>query len=1064
MKLFKKGTIALSLFTSSLLCVTTPLIVACSNNQQESEVEREYIVHFVTNCSTVIPDRVYNTKHKSDFSLPNSTELFKFGYNFAGWHYNEELTRPVNPNNIVIQGETTLYAEWNVGVYKISFETGTSQSIPDMDIEFGQTVSLPTPNPRVIDGKNYQFKRWYHLADNNYYVNDFTLDYPENVTLYAEYDYYVYSSFKLNDDGTYQLNSSKPSLTDISTMSLAYGIFEAEITYSTYKTGQTGFIWNATLAKDTDNPWEKDSQYYLLHMNSQSGAIQLAYNNRGQYTALLTKTVNDLTESVRIKYQEGKTNETPVTFVFNVAFSSNLIVIKLDGEEQIRYSSNNLPVYPGTGVGFRASNSGVLFRNPAIEATHYQISFVNEGGNELMPLRVEKDVKFSESGLALPIPSKLGYEFVRWVDKDGQAFDESKALSENITLYPEYNKIQGGAYVHFVGNNEQSIPDTFVGSGETLGQLPEIEKAGYDLQKWFYLDNEQEVPVTSETVLVPADYQDESKQFTIYAKWEKVDGEETPIDVKAIIGKYTKIEDYDEYVGYEAGRGSVGTFAEIEEGFFSTYIKFATTGGNGLVIGGNFLSDYATNVDTNYMSVGSSYYYWHFNNSNGIYQFVKVTDPTNEASTNPTAKGYDILFQNSIENFVAGSRHQLSLEFYKGLNSRSFKLFVDGQFVEKVVDDGSVAGPVLTGNSIGFRNQSGGCVYYGVNVKEESSLECGEITLNVDGATKTYARAYGWDLCLPTPTKANHAFVGWTTVQDDVETLFYQNTTMSQELNGTTLYAFFIDSSKSMIVLDANGGELENTIIIADANAKLLPLLTNPERNGYAFEYWQISGVRVDEEQTASELVMFLTAKWGPVSDNVLAIDKVNPKMSTTMTTTSDDVYDFYAMSSDAGIATLDGTFKTGSLKGFFKAPADSSASSGDFGIAFRGTNLDTTSSTADYNQYSCYTFRFTQGNGNMTAYDMGTSTGSAKATLFGNASWSSKFSDTPFFGRTHSFEINVTEQGTSIVIKIYVNNVLIFDATRTNAYQGNQIGFRLTGNGKRTATGSFFGIHAVEQ
>lgn len=1058
MKRFKKSTWSFTLFGAILLSLSVPFISSC---EKRDVVEKEYTVSFVTNCSTTIPDRIYNTKKKDEFVLPSSSDLFKFGHDFVGWCYDEPLLDLVDPNNIIITSDTTLYGKWAAGVYQISFETGTNEVIPNMDVAFNETVILPTPQPKTINGTDYLFKRWYFVADNSYHTNSFTLRYPENVHLVAEFDYYVYSSFKLNNDGTYQLNISKSSVTDISNLPLAYGTFSADITYSTYNTGVAGFIWNASLDKNTNAPWEAGSSYYLFHMNTRSGAVQLAHNNDGVYKPLQTKQLSQLTESFRTKYEEGKANATPTTFAFSVTFNAEVIEIKLDGETQLTFTES-LPFYKGLGVGFRASDAGVLYSNPRIEASHYQIDFENEGGDAVMPLRVEVNTKFSESGQVLPTPTKLGYEFEYWMDENGTKFDVNAILTENIILYPKYSVINGGAFITFVGNNERVISQKFVSSGEVLGELPVVTKAGFDLEKWFILDGEDEVTVNEDSVLVDAAYQGEAKQISVYAKWTRIAGEETDVNVEALLGSYTKDENLDGYIAYTPGRGSMGTFYELEEGILSTYIKFNTSGANGLVIGGNFLEDFSTNVDTNYMSVGSSYYYWHFNNANGIYQFVKVTDPINEASLNESAKGYDVLFQGTIDNFIAGSRHHLSVEFHNGFNSRVFVLSIDGVEVTTVVDDGSVAGPVLPGNSLGFRNATGGCTYYGLNIKEESDLACGDINLSVDGVIETYTRHYGWELHLPTPEKENYAFVGWTTTENDIDTLFNHNVTMSEEYNGITLYAYFIDSSKSMIVLNPNGGVLESTVIICDAGVQISGLLPTPTRDGYKFVSWQEDGVDITPDRTADSLVINLTANWGTVAENILEINVVNPRMNTAMDITTDGVYNFHAMRSDAGIAVFNGTFKTGKIRVFFKAPLDATTSTGDYGIVFRGTNLETTSSTAGYSQYSCYCMRFTQGNGFMSFYDMGDSSGSGRATLLGSSSWAAMFGDAPFFNKIHALEVQVSDQGTSAAIKIYVNGVLVFDVIAPNAYQGEQLGLRLTANSKKTPTGSFFGMHTV--
>ncbi|MGM9874019.1 MAG: InlB B-repeat-containing protein [Bacilli bacterium] len=1043
---------------ATLIVSTTSMLASCSQVE-----EHEYVVHFETNCNTTIPDRIYNTKKKNEFTLPTSSELTKFGYKLLGWCYDEQLSNDVNPSNIIITSDTTLYAKWEAGKYQISFDTDTDEVIENMPISYGETVTLPTPKDKVIAGTGYKFKRWYYVANSSYHTDTFTLNYPQNVSLLAEYDYLVRSSYIIDEDGYYRIKSTL-AITEISSMPLAYGTFSASITYDAFTANKGGFVWNATLDPDTESPWEGVSQFYVLHMNPSSGAIQLAYNDglslSTSYHVLKTVALSGLTENVKTKYTEAKEKNEPVTFDFSVTFSSTEIKIELDGETQIDYTGA-FPVLKGLGVGFRANDKSIKFSNPKITPTHYQIDFDVDGGDPVDLIRIPVNTSVNDSEFTLPTPVKQGYEFLYWADENGTEYTGNEVVSTNITLKAVYEQIPGGTFVTYVTNNEDSVPVKFIRSGSTLGELPDVSKLGFDLTGWFMLDGDNEVAVNEDTTFVDSTYDGEATKVTIYAKWIKNSPEdEIEIDIRK--GTYPVDTDYDGYTAYTASKNSFATIGTLSEGTFTTFIKFAPLNGNGLVIGGDLLDNFGYQCNADFMQTGSKYYYWHFNNGTGVYQFAKVTDPNNDLSTNITNPGYDVLYNGQIENFTAGSRHLLSVTtHYSSLTTRVFELSIDGEYISTVVDDGTIAGEVITGDYIGFRNQGGACTYYGIDLTRESEMDCTTVNLDIDGAVTTYSRHNGWELVLPTPVKDGYAFVGWTTVKDDVTTLVEDTIIMSDSLSGKTYYSYFIDSSKSLLIIDTNGGVSSQSIVIVDANSNLLSALEDPTKKGFKFVGWvDEEGNDITETTLADKLIFNLKAVWGAVSENILEIDAVNSSLKTTMKIDEDDVYKYYAMSSSTGFATFNDSFTFGSIKGFYKPKG--AFSKGDYGIAFRGTNLATTTSSSNYSYYSCYTFRFKENTGGMELYDMGDSTGTAKATVLAPAvSWATKFPNTSFLDDIHSFEISFIENDAGgAAIKIYVDDVLIFDVTTTSVYAGTELGLRLTGNTASSSTGSFFGIH----
>lgn len=112
----------------------------------------------------------------------------------------------------------------------------------------------------------------------------------------------------------------------------------------------------------------------------------------------------------------------------------------------------------------------------------YYISFDTDGGTAISPIRVYEGDSFD----ALPAnPTKLGYDFKGWVDKDGKAYQAIGNVTQNVTFYAVWDAIDYKIYLDGNGAQEDYDPDGYTYNIENSNlQLPTPTKTGYKFTGW----------------------------------------------------------------------------------------------------------------------------------------------------------------------------------------------------------------------------------------------------------------------------------------------------------------------------------------------------------------------------------------------------------------------------------------------------------------------------------------------------------------------------------------------------------------------------------------------------
>jgi uncharacterized repeat protein (TIGR02543 family) len=116
-----------------------------------------YLVSFATNGGSAVPPQpeVYNTL------VTEPAAPTRDGHTFVGWFADAALTTAWDfAADRVPASAITLYAQWSINSYTVSFDSAGGTSVPDQTIEYGSPIVPPSPPTRT----DFVFAGWYDGA------------------------------------------------------------------------------------------------------------------------------------------------------------------------------------------------------------------------------------------------------------------------------------------------------------------------------------------------------------------------------------------------------------------------------------------------------------------------------------------------------------------------------------------------------------------------------------------------------------------------------------------------------------------------------------------------------------------------------------------------------------------------------------------------------------------------------------------------------------------------------------------------------------------------------------
>ncbi|MFP4416715.1 MAG: InlB B-repeat-containing protein [Chitinispirillaceae bacterium] len=162
-------------------------IVLYAQWTQEDLYQIIYYDNTSSSGTAPVDDRLY--LNGAEISITTQGDLEKTGYEFLGWNTKGDGSgESYAPGDVVqIDGaDITLYADWGLIFYTVSFESDGGETVEDQQIAHGNYASEPYPEPSRT---NYDFLGWYTTESLTTRFNFDSTPITSDMTLYAAWEY-----------------------------------------------------------------------------------------------------------------------------------------------------------------------------------------------------------------------------------------------------------------------------------------------------------------------------------------------------------------------------------------------------------------------------------------------------------------------------------------------------------------------------------------------------------------------------------------------------------------------------------------------------------------------------------------------------------------------------------------------------------------------------------------------------------------------------------------------------------------------------------------------------------
>ena len=461
--------------------------------------------------------------------IPNA--FTRADYDFTGWNTAADGSGTAYADRaaVTLSGNCTLYAQWTLHKYRVRWLNWDRSVLQEGYYTCEETAAWddgpnPNPTPTRPEDENYTYKfanRWvpYSASINGWGFNphqdvDFTAQFNQFEKLTVTFDAGdgsgTMDSVKIPNGSTdtyYTLpacgfTAPQGKLFDgwLITGTVGYSAFdkyelsdekwdedEAELlAFSdlTLKASWTVSKYTITFDTDGGSGIASITQDYGTAITAPADPTKTGYTFNG-WNPAIPETMPAENRTVKATWTANQ-----YTITFDTAGGSVLEPITQDYGTAI-----TAPTAPTkTGYTFNGWEPAIPATMPAenrtVKATwtinQYTITFDTDVGSEIAPITQD----YGTTIIAPAAPTKTGYTFGGW-DKE----IPGTMPAENVTVKATW---KANTYtVHFDTNGGSACDDITVTFGQTYGNLPTPEKAGYAFAGWYA----GETPVTAETMV-----------------------------------------------------------------------------------------------------------------------------------------------------------------------------------------------------------------------------------------------------------------------------------------------------------------------------------------------------------------------------------------------------------------------------------------------------------------------------------------------------------------------------------------------------------------------------------
>ncbi len=416
----------------------------------------QYQIVYVTNGGSHSNRTTYTVE--DSFTLTNAS---KTGHTFVAWFTDAEFTSAVvSEIKAGTSGTITLYANYSINQYTISFEENGGTTVENITQNYATSVTAPEAPAK----NGYTFAGWYtNSALTSKY--SFSTMPARNITLYAKWNLVTY-------DITYNLNGGSNNVSNPAT----YAITGSKITLGTpTKTGYTFAGWYTDAEYNTAITEIASGSYGDVELFAKWGATEYTVTYVVKDGASHSNTAIYTIETDLITL----TDATLKGYTFNGWYADsayNTRVSTIAGGE-----IDNITLY----AKFTANTYNVWL--DGTEEASFDVSFNLNGADgsiSTQTITPTKTLKYPT------VPTRNGYIFAGWYDNaacTGNLYDFTALITKDITLYAKWVEsassvsMNGTANVTLNGKEEQrftfvplvsgNVTLTTTGSYDTLGIL-----------------------------------------------------------------------------------------------------------------------------------------------------------------------------------------------------------------------------------------------------------------------------------------------------------------------------------------------------------------------------------------------------------------------------------------------------------------------------------------------------------------------------------------------------------------------------------------------------------------
>ena len=456
-------------------------------------VANTYTIKFNNNTGSGIMNDLIMT-YNVEKSLPNNT-FTKKGYTFIGWNTlangtGDSYSNKQIVNNVLEKGTITLYAQWSINTYELTYNCKDSEPKTDY-YKYGEEI-IKTAIIIAEEAKP-DFDKWIDGKGNEFFFNVPMED--ENIVIYAMY--------KNEATVTYNYNGSGENIT------LIRGYVGNSITQPSQIPTRIGYTFTGWFTTSTcETPFN-----FFATKIPEGGITIYAGWEAISYTVKYFANEGTGTISNQERTYDDNIPLTKNTSITRTGYTFVGWVDEYGNEYEDEYVGNLTDI----------ENKVVVLKAMWVEHT-YKITFdSNNGTNETKTQTLSYT---QQTNLLVNSYTKKGYTFVGWVDEEGNEYEDIQLVK---SLTPINNKEiiltanwKANSYViKFDANDgDGSIADmtVYYDVSTSLTNNISITRTGYTFVGWNTASDGSGTSYDNQATIKNLV---ESGSITLYAMWRE---------------------------------------------------------------------------------------------------------------------------------------------------------------------------------------------------------------------------------------------------------------------------------------------------------------------------------------------------------------------------------------------------------------------------------------------------------------------------------------------------------------------------------------------------------------